>query len=193
MSSKSILITILATALALASLNAPVSAADSPAAERLPNIILVLADDLGYNEIGAYGQDKIETPTLDRMAAEGMRFTQFYAGAPVCASSRSVLMTGQHTGRTRVRGNSFPEDNGRQELFPEDVTVAEVLQEAGYATALIGKWGLGMNGTGGHPNRQGFDYFFGYLSQHHAHNYWPTFLWRNEEKVGLPNVVKPIL
>lgn len=160
--------------------------------QSLPNIILIVADDLGYAEIGAYGQEKILTPTLDRLADEGMRFTQFYAGAPVCASSRSVLMTGQHAGHTRVRGNSFPEDNGMQELFPEDVTLAEVLRAAGYTTALIGKWGLGMNGTGGHPNRQGFDYFFGYLSQHHAHNFYPTFVWRNEEKVGLPNVVKPM-
>jgi arylsulfatase A-like enzyme len=158
----------------------------------LPNIILIVADDLGYAEIGAYGQELIKTPTLDRLADEGMRFTQFYSGAPVCASSRSVLMTGQHSGHTRVRGNSFPEDNGKQELFPEDITLAEVLKKAGYSTAAIGKWGLGMNGTGGHPNRQGFDYFFGYLSQHHAHNYWPTFLFRNEDKVGLPNVVTPM-
>ncbi len=156
-----------------------------------PNIIFILADDLGYNEVGVYGQDMIKTPFLDQLAAEGMRFAQFYAGAPVCATSRSVLMTGQHSGRTRVRGNAWPEDNGRQELYPEDITIAEVLKRAGYATAMIGKWGLGMPKTGGHPNKQGFDYFYGYLSQHHAHNFYPAYLWRNEEMVGLPNVVMP--
>ncbi|WP_181898332.1 arylsulfatase [Alteromonas aestuariivivens] len=157
-----------------------------------PNVIFVLADDLGYNEIGAYGQQKIHTPNLDKLAEQGMRFTQFYAGAPVCATSRSVLMTGQHAGHTRVRGNAFPEDNGRQELYAEDFTLAELFKQANYRTALIGKWGLGMNNTQGHPNEQGFDYFFGYLSQHHAHNFYPTFLWRNDLKVGLPNTVRPM-
>lgn len=191
MSSKFVFNSILGCVLLLGAIGTAQSAPGGLPQE-LPNIVLIVADDLGYNEVGAYGQEKIATPNLDRLAKEGMRFTQFYSGAPVCASSRSVLMTGQHAGNTRVRGNSFPEDNGKQELFPEDITIAEVLKNAGYATAAIGKWGLGMNGTGGHPNRQGFDYFYGYLSQHHAHNYWPVFLWRNEEKIGLPNVVKPM-
>lgn len=160
-------------------------------AER-PNVIFVVADDLGYNEIGAYGQDKIKTPHIDKIAKNGMKFSQFYAGAPVCATSRSVLMTGQHSGHTRVLGNAFPEDNGKQELYEQDYTLAELFKDSGYATAAIGKWGLGMPNTQGHPNKQGFDYFFGYLSQHHAHNFYPTFLWRNEIQVGLPNEVKPM-
>jgi len=156
------------------------------AAERKPNLIFVLADDLGYGELGAYGQKTIRTPRLDRMAAEGLRFTQFYAGSTVCAPSRSVLMTGQHLGHTRVRGNAA----GRgQMLRDEDVTLAEVLKKSGYATAHIGKWGLGELGSDGAPTRQGFDYFFGYLNQLHAHNYWPEFLIRNDERVPLRNKV----
>jgi uncharacterized sulfatase len=151
------------------------------------NLIFVLADDLGYGDLGVYGQRKIRTPRLDRMAAEGLRFTQFYAGATVCAPSRSVLMTGQHTGRTRVRGNAGP---AVQRLRPEDVTVAEVLAGAGYATALCGKWGLGDEESASRPREQGCAHFFGYLDQTHAHNYYPEFLWRNEEKVKLRNVVE---
>ncbi len=157
-----------------------------------PNIVVILADDLGYGDLGCYGQKIIQTPHLDRMAAEGMRFTQFYAGSTVCAPSRSVLMTGRHTGHTRVRGNAGPENSGAQMLRDQDVTVAEVLRRAGYATALVGKWGLGMPGDEGVPNKQGFDSFFGYLSQHHAHNHFPDFLWRNEAKSPLPNVVTPV-
>lgn len=157
-----------------------------------PNLIWIMADDLGYGELGCYGQQVIATPQLDRMAAQGLRFTQFYAGATVCAPSRSVLMTGQHQGHTRVRGNASPEGSGPQMLRDEDLTVAEVLREAGYRTALIGKWGLGMPGDEGVPNRQGFEYFFGYLSQHHAHNHFPDYLWRNDERVPLPNVVTPV-
>jgi len=157
-----------------------------------PNIIFIMADDLGYGDLGCYGQKIIQTPQLDRMAAEGMRFTQFYAGSTVCAPSRSVLMTGLHTGHTRVRGNAGPENSGAQMLRNEDVTAAEVLRGAGYATALVGKWGLGMPGDEGVPNKQGFDYFYGYLSQHHAHNHFPDFLWRNEAKAPLPNVVTPV-
>lgn len=145
-----------------------------------PNIIFILADDLGYGDLGCYGQKVIQTPRLDQMAREGLRFTDAYAGSTVCAPSRSALMTGQHTGHTRVRGNALVP------LLPEDVTVAEVLKEAGYETALVGKWGLGEPGTSGLPNRQGFDYFFGYLNQKHAHNHYPTYLWRNEEKVVIP-------
>lgn len=145
-----------------------------------PNIIFILADDLGYGDLGCYGQKVIQTPRLNQMASEGLRFTDAYAGSTVCAPSRSALMTGQHTGHTRVRGNALVP------LLPEDVTVAEVLKEAGYETALIGKWGLGEPDSSGIPNRQGFDYFFGYLNQKHAHNHYPTYLWRNEEKVEIP-------
>jgi len=154
-----------------------------------PNILFILADDLGYGELGCYGQQLIRTPALEQMAREGMRFTQFYAGATVCAPSRSVLMTGLHHGHTRVRGNAAPEGSGPQRLRATDFTVARALQLAGYRTGLIGKWGLGMAGDAGAPNKQGFDYFFGYLSQHHAHNHYPDYLWRNEAKVPLPNGV----
>jgi len=154
-----------------------------------PNIVFILADDLGYGEIGCYGQKIIQTPRIDQMAREGMRFTQFYAGATVCAPSRSVLMTGQHHGHTRVRGNAGKGNPLAQSLRSNDVTVAKVLQAAGYKTALIGKWGLGDVGVAeeGLPRRHGFGYFFGFLNQHHAHNHYPEYLWRNEEKVPLPN------
>lgn len=154
-----------------------------------PNLIFILADDLGYGDLGCFGQEKIQTPHLDQMAAEGMKLTDFYAGSTVCAPSRSVLMTGQHTGRTWVRGNAGASNRDPQTLRPEDITVAEKLKDAGYATALIGKWGLGEVASTGHPNRQGFDYFFGYLNQRHAHNFYPTFLVRDEETVPLKNVV----
>ena len=150
---------------------------------RKPNLIFILADDLGYGDVGCYGQKRIKTPTLDRLAAEGMRFTQAYAGSTVCAPSRCTLMTGLHTGHCWVRGNKL------LPLRPGDVTVAELLKAQGYATGIIGKWGIGEPGTTGIPNRQGFDYWFGYLNQRHAHNYWPTYLWRNEERVSLKNVM----
>lgn len=150
---------------------------------RKPNIIFILADDLGYGDLGCYGQKKIKTPNIDKLAKQGMRFTQFYAGSTVCAPSRCTLMTGLHTGHCLVRGNA------RVPLRPTDVTVANILKGLGYVTGLIGKWGLGEAGSTGVPTKQGFDYFFGYLNQHHAHNYYPDFLWRNEEKVPLPNVV----
>ena len=159
-----------------------------------PNLIWVMADDLGYGELGCYGQKVIQTPHLDRMAREGMKFTQFYAGATVCAPSRSVLMTGQHHGHTRVRGNAGKANPPAQALRAGDITVAGLLQKAGYRTALIGKWGLGDVGAAesGLPRKHGFDEFFGYLNQHHAHNHFPAFLWRNEERVSLPNVVTPV-
>src|SRR5690349_20962668 len=129
-----------------------------------PNIVFILADDLGYGDLGYYGQQQIQTPSLDRMAQGGIRFTQCYAGSTVCAPSRSCLMTGQHTGHTRVRGNE------RCPLRPEDVTVAEVLKSVGYRTALFGKWGLGEPDTAGAPTNKGFDEFLGYTNQRHAHN-----------------------
>ena len=140
------------------------------------NIIFILADDLGYGDLECYGQKRIRTPQIDRLAAEGMRFTQCYAGSTVCAPSRCTLMTGLHTGHARIRGNA------QVPLEPDDVTVAEILKPAGYRTAIIGKWGLGNEGTTGVPNRHGFDEWFGYLDQVHAHNYYPEFLWRNERK-----------
>lgn len=157
-----------------------------------PNIIFILADDLGYGELGSYGQKLIETPNLDRMAREGMRFTQFYAGSTVCAPSRSVLMTGQHLGRTTVRGNAGGRSREAQSLSAQDVTVARVLQQAGYATGLVGKWGLGELTHAGEPRKQGFDYYYGFLNQGHAHNHYPNFLWRNGEKVTLPNDLTPL-
>lgn len=148
---------------------------------RLPNIVFILADDLGYGDLGCYGQKVIQTPEIDALAAEGMRFTDAYAGSTVCAPSRCCLMTGLHTGHAWVRGN------GGIPLRPNDVTVAEVLQRAGYRTGLVGKWGLGREDSTGIPNAQGFDYFFGYLDQGRAHNYYPDYLWRNREKVTLDN------
>lgn len=166
---------------------AATAVAASAAQPGKPNIIFILADDLGYGELGSYGQKQILTPHLDRMAAEGMRFTQFYAGSTVCAPSRSVLMTGQHMGRTTVRGNAGAGRYEAQTLKPEDVTLAEVLRDHGYTTALIGKWGLGEIGSTGEPLNQGFEYHYGFINQTHAHNHYPSFLWRNREKVTLPN------
>ena len=148
-----------------------------------PNIIFILADDLGYGDLGCYGQKRIQTPNLDRLAKDGMRFTQFYAGSTVCAPSRCALMTGLHTGHCFIRGN------GKDNLRPEDATVAEALKGASYATGLVGKWGLGHEGSTGVPTRQGFDTFFGYLDQRHAHNYYPAFLMRDEQRVALKNEV----
>lgn len=163
-------------------------------AEQPPNLIFIMADDLGYGELGCYGQTVIQTPFLDQMARDGLRFTQFYAGATVCAPSRSVLMTGQHHGHTRVRGNAGKANPAAQALRDGDITVADLLHDAGYRTALVGKWGLGDIGTAdtGLPRKHGFDEFFGYLNQQHAHNHFPDFLWRNEEKVALRNKVTAV-
>lgn len=157
-----------------------------------PNIIFILADDLGYGDLGCYGQQTIRTANLDRMAAEGMIFTDHYAGTCVCAPSRCSLMTGLHTGHTYIRGNSEVQPMGQLPLPAETVTLPKLLKQAGYATALIGKWGLGGPDSTGTPNRQGFDEFFGYLCQRHAHNYYPEFLFRNEERVPLGNEVTPV-
>ena len=154
-----------------------------------PNIIFVLADDLGYGDLGCYGQKQIRTPNIDRMAEEGMRFTDHYAGSTVCAPSRCSLMTGLHTGHTYVRGNREVKPMGQLPLPEGTVTLPNVLKRAGYTTALVGKWGLGGPGSAGTPNNQGFDFFFGYLCQRHAHNYYPEFLFRNDERVELKNQV----
>ena len=159
---------------------------------RKPNVIYIMADDLGYGDLGSYGQRAIQTPHLDQLAAEGTRFTQVYTGSPVCAPSRSVLMTGQHTGHTTVRGNfgvggvrGLGGGEGRVPLNDSDTTVAEVLKAAGYATGITGKWGLGEPGTTGHPLKQGFDEWFGYLNQRRAHTYYPDYLWHQNERVEL--------
>jgi arylsulfatase A-like enzyme len=172
-------------AIAVGALLLPGPAARAAAPAKRPNIIFILADDLGYGELGCFGQKKIKTPNIDRVAAQGLRFTQFYAGSTVCAPSRCALMTGKHSGHGTVRGNALVP------LTPNDVTLADVLKSAGYATGLVGKWGLGEAGSTGTPNRKGFDSFFGYLNQYHAHNYYPDFLWRNDQKEPLRgNVVK---
>ncbi|MGL5794245.1 MAG: arylsulfatase [Waterburya sp.] len=150
-----------------------------------PNIIYIMADDIGYGDLGCYGQQQIQTPNIDRLAKEGLLFTQHYAGSPVCAPSRACLMTGLHTGHARIRQNKEVQPIGQYPLADEDITIAEVMKQAGYVTSLIGKWGLGYLGTTGTPNNQGFDYFFGYLCQRHAHNYYPEFLFRNEERILL--------
>ncbi len=158
-----------------------------------PNLIFIMADDLGYHDLGSYGQTEIQTPHLDRLAENGLRFTDVYAGSTVCAPARSALMTGQHTGNTLIRGN-FPAEGGvvdmngnrRLPLRAEDVTVAEVLKEAGYFTGMTGKWGLGEPDSTGEPNLQGFDEWFGFLNQRHAHSYYPEFQWHNRERVEFP-------
>lgn len=159
---------------------------DPPLPVEKPNIILIYADDLGYGELGCYGQRLIKTPHLDQLAAEGMRFTQFYAGAPVCAPSRCMLLTGRHSGHSYIRGNyelggyGDNEEGGQMPLPEGTFTAAKLLKNAGYATAMCGKWGLGMARTSGSPLQQGFDYYYGCLDQKQAHNYYPTHLWEND-------------
>ena len=170
--------------------------ADEP--PRTPNVILIVADDLGYGELGCYGQKWIKTPRIDQLAEQGVRLTNFYAGSPVCAPSRCVMMTGRSPSHAYIRDNGpakelaglkeqygweFP---GQRPIPAEEVTIAEALKAQGYATAAIGKWGLGHFGTTGDPNLQGFDLFFGYNCQWHAHNHYPSFLWRNREKIQYP-------
>lgn len=162
-----------------------------------PNVVFLMADDLGYGELGSYGQTKIRTPNLDRLAAEGMRFTRHYAGSPVCAPSRCVLLTGLHTGHAYIRDNDEMADRGdvwhdlrlegQRPLPAGTETIGSVLQEAGYATGAMGKWGLGGPGSEGAPNRQGFDRWFGYLCQRLAHNYYPVHLWNDDEEYELDN------
>jgi arylsulfatase A-like enzyme len=158
-----------------------------------PNIIYIYADDLGIGEIGAYGQKKIKTPNLDKMSAEGMRFTQHYTGSPVCAPARCMLLTGRHGGHAYIRGNyelgGFEDhQEGGQMPLPEGTnTIAHLLKKAGYHTGAIGKWGLGIYGTTGSPDLQGFDYFYGYLDQKQAHNHYPTHLWKNGKWESLDN------
>lgn len=155
------------------------------ATERLPNIVYILADDLGYGDLSCYGQQLFQTPNIDQLAADGLKFTQHYAGTTVCAPSRSALMSGQHTGHTFIRGNRRVKPEGQYPIPDSLYTLAEMLKEKGYATGAFGKWGLGPVGSTGDPNQQGFDQFYGYNSQTLAHNYYPYFLWDNEQKVML--------
>ena len=158
-------------------------------AEDPPNLVFILADDLGYGELGCYGQQKIRTPNLDQLATDGVRFTQHYTGAPVCAPARCVLMTGRHLGHAEIRGNR---DSGNGRVFPgqwpitaEALTIAEVLKSAGYTTGAFGKWGLGPSNTTGSPMKQGFDRYYGYNCQRNAHSYYPPFLDSNEKEVRI--------
>ncbi|MBU2881733.1 arylsulfatase [Psychrosphaera sp. B3R10] len=159
-----------------------------------PNVIFILVDDMGYGELGSFGQTIINTPNLDQMANEGMKLSNFYAGSAVCAPSRASLMTGQHTGHSQIRGNydmggNFEDETeyGQLPLKAGTTTLATLMKDAGYVTGAVGKWGLGGPGSQGEPNKQGFDYFFGYLDQKQAHNHTPTHLWRNTEWVKLDN------
>ncbi len=180
-----------------------VACKNAPGTEKLSNIILILADDLGYGELGSYGQKKIETPHLDALAARGMRFTNHYAGSPVCAPSRCVLLTGKHTGHAHIRGNdewavrgdvwnyrAMLGDSsleGQRPLPDKEITLAELLKSKSYITGAVGKWGLGAPGTEGVPNRQGFDFFYGYNCQRQAHTYFPLHLYRNDKREYLQN------
>ena len=168
-----------------------------------PNIIYFLADDLGYGEVGVYGQEKIKTPNIDALAKEGMRFTQHYSGAPVCAPARYILMTGKHAGHAYIRGNDEWRERGEvwdykkaftntklegQRPIPKNtLTLAKKLKEVNYVTGVFGKWGLGAPETEGVPTKQGFDSFYGYNCQRQAHNLYPSHLWENETKVYLDN------
>ena len=152
------------------------------AQETLPNIVIILADDLGYGDLSCYGQTKFQTPNIDQLAKEGILFTQHYSGAPVCAPSRSVLLTAQHTGHTTVRGNKKVNKYGEFPLSDSDIVLPQLCKEKGYATGMFGKWGLGYPGSSGDVSKKGFDDFFGYYGQYDAHNYHPKFLWHNNEK-----------
>jgi len=161
-------------------------------AAQKPNIIFILADDMGYGELGCFGQKDIKTPNIDKLAAEGMKFTDHYAGSAVCAPSRCVLMTGFHTGHCDIRGNKEHKPEGQTPLKASTVTIAQILKAKGYSTGVIGKWGLGYPGSTGAPNNKGFDFFYGYNCQRLAHEYYPKFLRRNREKEVLKgNLEKP--
>lgn len=165
--------------------------------ERRPNVIFIMADDLGYGELGCYGQKKIKTPNIDKLAKDGMLFTDAYSGAPVCAPARCVLMTGRHPAKAQIRGNKEvggwgpDEPEGQWPITAETTTVAELMKSAGYKTGMMGKWGLGGPGSEGHPNYQGFDQFYGMLCQRIAHNFYPTHLWNNHDVDVLGNKYFP--
>lgn len=158
-----------------------------PAEQKSPNIVLILVDDLGYGDISVNGQKYIETPNLHQMARDGMVLSQFYAGSPVCAPSRSALMTGMHTGHTHIRGNKEIQPEGQEPILDSLTTIAEVLKSGGYTTGAFGKWGLGFVGTEGDPLNQGFDQFYGYNCQRQSHRYYPPHLWNNDTRIELSN------
>lgn len=175
--------------------------------DQRPNIIYILADDLGYNELGIYGQKLIETPHIDALGAEGIKFSQHYTGAPVCAPARTIFLTGLHSGKSQVRGNdewgergdvwnyrASLEDStleGQRPIAAGTFTLATMLKEAGYTNAIVGKWGMGAPHTEGVPTKQGFDYFYGYNCQRHAHTLYPVHLWENDQKIMLQNDTVP--
>ncbi len=163
----------------------PAGATDAKSGQRLPNIVLIISDDLGVGELGCYGQKIIQTPNIDALAARGVRFAEAYSGSCVCAPSRCSLLTGFHTGHSAIRDNKELSPEGQQPLPPESLTIASLLSARGYATAAIGKWGLGPPGSSGDPAKHGFDLFFGYLCQRHAQNHYPGFLYRNNARVEL--------
>jgi arylsulfatase len=179
------------------------SDAQKPASDKKPNIIYILADDLGYGDLGCYGSTKIETPNIDKLAANGIRFTQHYSGAPVCAPSRCVLLTGRHMGHAYIRGNDEWAERGKvwdylamfadstlegQRPLPEElVTFPQLLKTIGYTTGIVGKWGLGAPNTNSTPLHKGFDFFYGYKCQRQAHTYYPLHLYKNERRVYLAN------
>ncbi len=155
--------------------------------QRKPNIVFILADDLGYRELGCFGQELIRTPNLDRLARQGMRLTQHYSGSPVCAPSRCVLMTGKHPGHAYIRSNKATPPEGQEPIPSAEITLAELLRTQGYVTGAFGKWGLGGPGSSGDPLRQGMDRFFGYNCQSHAHSYYPSYLWKDYQRIPLRN------
>jgi arylsulfatase len=157
----------------------------SPARGGPPNVVFILADDLGRGDLGCYGQEKIKTPNIDRLAREGMRFTQFYAGSPVCAPSRCVLMTGKHTGHAAIRNNSEHQPEGQRPMAAGEVTLADLFKRQDYATAAVGKWGLGYPGSEADPLKRGFDFFYGFNCQRHAHNHYPTYIRKNNDRIPL--------
>lgn len=157
------------------------------APEKLPNIVLIVADDLGFRELGSFGQKLIRTPNLDRLASQGMRLTQHYSGNAVCAPSRCVLMTGKHPGHAYIRSNKEFKPEGQEPIPDSEITLAEVLREQGYVTGAFGKWGLGGPGSQGEPLKQGIDRFFGYNCQRHAHSYYPSYLWSDDKRIPLDN------
>src|SRR4051812_33511372 len=177
------LLSMICAGLCAVSMMQPLSAADLAVPK--PNVVFILADDLGYGDLGCFGQKKIKTPNLDRLTAEGMRFTQAYAGTTVCAPSRCALMTGLHTGHCYIRGNKEIKPEGQEPMPGDTFTVAHLMQRAGYTTGIIGKWGLGFPGSASTPEKMGFDYFFGYNCQMKAHEYYPESLWRNTNVVKL--------
>lgn len=184
--SKSIYLTVVSVFLLLLPACNPGSEKSKTGNLQKPNIIYIMADDLGWGDLSCYGQEKFKTPNLDKLASEGIRFTQHYSGSTVCAPSRCSLMTGLHTGHTVVRGNREHKPEGQYPMTDETVTVAELLKDAGYVTGATGKWGLGFPGSEGDPVNQGFDYFFGYNCQREAHFFYPQHMWENETKVMIP-------